>query len=327
MAADSGLPPVSALGSYKGVMLCNRPPESGTVGGSMRAGAGQPPFKSASGAMEPWGLPPPKKSADDERDRSDMYTKMRGPSEALRRHVKWIKELQQQVKEDHRQTEQEGATHEERRRRMATVFKKQRDAIQRIKQESQNRDLEPADVEAILRPEAKAKSKGGQKPLWALTEAERQNVEDDDAALLIQFAQDLDFDKYMDDYEFVKCLKVVRDRAKHLQREQDAFKDAIVREFNEDVQDEELEPDSASHCGSAARLARRRAGGGCGENRPDWDGSSTCDDLRPADKLAKNIASQALEENAQLRALHSKGSIQKMVEKVQSAAASDCGAN
>mmetsp|Transcript_86706 Transcript_86706/g.280185 ORF Transcript_86706/g.280185 Transcript_86706/m.280185 type:complete len:338 (+) Transcript_86706:133-1146(+) len=335
--ADGGLPAVGALGSYKGVMLCNRPPDAGGAagGGSMMAGAGQAPFKSTISATvgEKLGLPPPRREEGD--GKSEMVIKMRGPSAALRRHCQWIKELQEQVKDDHRQTEEDSVAHDERRQKMATVFKKQRDAIQRIKKDSSHTGLEPADVEAILRPGGKPKATTrGQKPLWALTELQKEGVEDEDAALLIQFAQDLDFDKYIDDMEFRQCLQVVQHRARKLQREQDAFKDALVAQFNTPPEDDDEHLDSVSELGSKSSARARRFGGGVGGagggegSRPDWDTSTSCgDEMASADRQAHHdLAAQAMENNPQLRALHSKGSLQKLVEKAQSSGPpSSCG--
>merc|ERR1719198_548522 len=76
------------------------------------------------------------------------------------------------------------------------------------------------------------KSRSGKKPLWAMTEEEKEGAEDDEAAALIDFAENLDFEKYLGDAEFRQCLQVVQDRAKRIQREQDKFKDDLIRDFN-----------------------------------------------------------------------------------------------
>merc|ERR1719343_743383 len=112
--------------------------------------------------------------------------KTRGPSAALRRHCQWIKELQQQVQEDARATEDAAAAHEQRKANMQAVFKQQRDAIRKIKAERGHTDnIHPRELEAIIRPPAKkqpAPAAAAQKPLWAMTEDERDGCEDEEAA-------------------------------------------------------------------------------------------------------------------------------------------------
>ena len=87
----SAPPPASGLGNFKGVMLCNRPPDNGPMGGE---GDSQPPFKPTISATvnEQLGLPPPAGRKFERRD-----VKTRGPSAALRQHVQWLRELQGQV--------------------------------------------------------------------------------------------------------------------------------------------------------------------------------------------------------------------------------------
>merc|ERR1719220_1697381 len=113
-----------------------------------------------------------------------------------------------------------------------------------------------------------------------MTEEEREGFEDDQAADLIEFAENLDFDGYINDLEFRQCLRAVQDRAKKLQREQNAFKDSIVNEFNMADDDEEDDEDMRSI--SAGRTAHRGLPqtGGVGD-RPDWDSSTAAGDDLP----------------------------------------------
>mmetsp|Transcript_2599 Transcript_2599/g.5601 ORF Transcript_2599/g.5601 Transcript_2599/m.5601 type:complete len:338 (+) Transcript_2599:687-1700(+) len=329
MAESSPFQPVGGLGSYKGVMLCNRPPEEGAGGGGLLPGGGQAPFKSmvSATASDRLGLPPARRPEDPSEDPSAApKSKFLGPCAALRRHCQWIKELQQQVQDDQRQVEMDAAAQLERKQRLAVTYKKQRDAIQRVKKEKTAAFLEPAEVAAILNPKAAKRGLPGQKPMWAMTEEEKDGAEDEDAALLIQFAQDLDFDKYINDIEFKQQLKVVRDRAKHLQKQQDDFKDALVREFNtaedpDDLDAAELDADAVSTCDSASAARRPPMSGirrAAEDERPAWDGSTVCSE-KPVDPELQGLAEQALERNPQLRAVHSKGSVQRMVEKARSA--------
>jgi len=333
----SAAPAVGGLGSYKGVMLCSRPPEAGAGGQVCGAGGGagggglvggvqQPPFRStiAAAVGEQLGLPPPKRSEP------KMEVKTRGPSAALRRHCQWIRELQEQVKDDQRQVEESLQAQDERKERMQQAFKQQRDAIRRIKNETERGSIEPADVEAILRRAGKktSASVGSRKPLWAMTEDEKDGFEDEEAAQLIRFVEDLDFDRYIDDLEFREQLQIVRDRAKKMQREQDAFKDSLVREFNTNADDDAVTEGEGAVPISAMRVGDKPSWhrtGPADVSRPDWDASTACssDDRSAAvhsrDTHVHGAAERLLEANPQLRAIHSKGSVQRLIEKAQEA--------
>ena len=52
------------------------------------------------------------------------------------------------------------------------------------------------------------------------------------------------------------------------------------------------------------------------EDRPEWNNSVTSSKQRNAeDRIANKIASEVLRDNANLRGIHSKNSIQKILEK------------
>ena len=52
------------------------------------------------------------------------------------------------------------------------------------------------------------------------------------------------------------------------------------------------------------------------EDRPEWNNSVTSSKRRNAeDRIANKIASEVLRDNANLRGIHSKNSIQKILEK------------
>lgn len=293
---------VPGLGNYKGVMLCNRPSSLDFPGSKDQA---VKPFRSMIPDTIGDALGLHRKRAE----AMEHEVKVRGPSAALRRHCQWIKELQSQVKEDHASAEQEDVAAEERKARMAVVFKKQRDAIAMIKR---GHNARPDELESVLKPKAfKNPSSQASKPLWAMTEAEREEKEDFDAEDLINFAENLDYDEYVHDLEFRECLAAITDRAKKLQREQDAFKDSLLREFNEDDEAADSVAPLGGHGVKAAQKGRR------GEDREDWDGSTVCSEDRASeDSAARALADQAWKEG-QLKGVHSKHSVKKLVEQAQ----------
>mmetsp|Transcript_92957 Transcript_92957/g.165305 ORF Transcript_92957/g.165305 Transcript_92957/m.165305 type:complete len:316 (-) Transcript_92957:196-1143(-) len=282
-------PTVGGLGNYKGVMLCNRPTSFDAPSQERSA---MPPFRSM--IPETIGDAP---GLTRKREQVQSEVKSRGPSAALRQHCRWIKELQNQVKEDQRQAEEDDAAALQRNQRMQKVFKQQRDAIRLIKSGA----AAPGDLESILKPKAK---KDKQKPLWAMTEVEREEKEDIDAEELLAFADNLDFDEYIHDLEFRQALGAISDRAKKLQREQDAFKDSLLQEFNEE--DEE----DGDTVGPLEARAPRKAR----EDRPDWDASTVAsEDRSDADSTTQGLVDRAWQEG-QLKGVHSKSSAKKLVE-------------
>mmetsp|Transcript_32325 Transcript_32325/g.75007 ORF Transcript_32325/g.75007 Transcript_32325/m.75007 type:complete len:349 (-) Transcript_32325:149-1195(-) len=322
-------PPVGSLGCYKGVMLCNRAPDEPSKRGAGEVNH-QLPFKSTISAThrDQVGLPP---GRDAKRIEPGADVKTRGPSAALRRHCQWIKELQEQVRDDQKQAESSEKTHQERQQRMKEAFKRQRNAIQELKKQDRGSyGVQPHEIEAILRPkgEGKAQQQRSMKPLWAMTEAEREGVEEDEAEELIRFAEGVDFDQYINDLEFRQSLEAVRDRAKRIQQEQDAFKDSILQEFNsenplpgEGGGGSSGDDEHSSSVGANSRRRRHATSRGrprddWPDGRPEWDASTACgDDARALDREGQAAAEWLLGAHPQLRGVHSKGSVQRLIER------------
>lgn len=351
---DPAPPPVGGLGNFKGVMLCNRP--SDDSGGQGHGGDGPAPFRSMAptGVGEQLGLTPCRNF--------EPTVKKRGPSAALRRHVKWLKELQVQMKEERDQVEAEDLDADEREKRLKAAFHKHRDGVREMMRQRDEDDAaeEKAEMERryqerLRKKEEKEATKAAKlakergedvkdktskstKPLWAMTEAEKEVHEEMEADDLINFAEGLDYDKFINDIDFRQALGVVKDRAGKLQKEQDAFKDALLRDFNSMADDEER---STSAGGSPRRLedgldgqsllgsecrgsdyggASRRSAGRDRYGEGDWDGSTNCgDDRPPIDREAKALAERIIESNSNIRAVHSKDSVAKIVAKQRQA--------
>jgi len=327
-------PPVGGLGNYKGVMLCTRP----TAEVRLPVGEdGKPPFRPPPDMMasEPLGLAPP----IGRRLRARDEVKTRGPSAALRRHVQWLKDLQVQVKDDQQKFEDEELKDVAKKQRMQQIFKQQRHAVRALKSkhvEEGGPDCLPSrkDLEALLhnRKTGKAKddgeegkSRGGQKPLWAMTAPEKDAFEEEEAMDLINFADGLDYEKYMGDFEFRQCLEVLRDRAKRLQKEQDNFKDALLRDCLDAESGGADSVDGEVQAQAPTSLRARVTEAGLDEallkDRPDWDASTVCSDQLSAGgaKDLRTAAGQLLEAAPHLRGVHSKESMQRLIEKAMAA--------
>jgi len=339
--AFAAAPPPVGLGNFKGVMLCNRPADDPVSKAALTSDEGAP-FRSmvAANAGEPIGLAPCRTY--------EPTVKKRGSSAALRRHVRWLKELQGQMKEERDQGEQEDALDAEQKQKMKAVYDGHREAV-RIMMDNRAKEWvdparDPEKHKMLMEERAKKKTeKQKSKPLWAMTEREKESFEEEEADGLINFAEDLDYEKYLGDLEFRSALDALKDRAGKLAKVSDSFKDDLVRDFNVMVGDD-FEERSTSAGGSAvdfeeglegaSLLGDLRSEGGRirrsagaerynADGRPEWDGSTQCDDeeMRP-DRVVKDTVAFVLENAPQMRAIHSKESMQRVIERQRQSAAS-----
>lgn len=343
--AFAAAPPPVGLGNFKGVMLCNRPADDG--GSKANISSDEPaPFRSmiAAGHGEQIGLTPCRTY--------EPTVKKRGSSAALRRHVRWLKELQGQMKDERNQVEQEDQQDEGRKQQMKAVFDEHRSAVRDMMETRAKDWVDPArDPEKHKKlseeRERKKSEKNKSKPLWAMTQQEKESFEEEEADSLINFAEGLDYDKYMGDHEFKGALDALKDRAGKLASVSDSFKDDLVRDFNAMVGDD-LEERSTSAGGSAFDLDEGiegaslfgdlRSEGGRrrrsaeerynGDGRPEWDTSTQCDEeSKRIDRDVKDAAAMVLESAPQIRAIHSKESMQRIIERAREKAVEKPPAN
>ena len=89
------------------------------------------------------------------------------------------------------------------------------------------------------RPASKASSKKSKKskPAWATTEKQQNDAKEDEIDNLIDFAYDLDYEKYMEDYEVRQALAIIKDRVKEIKQDDD-WKQNIADEWNQAAEEE-----------------------------------------------------------------------------------------
>lgn len=349
-------PPPGGLGNFKGVMLCNRPsevPMGGRGGGGDLEGAGDRPFKSTVSATynEQIGLNPPAKKATAGSDGPPVLP----VSEAMQRHSQWLKDLGQKVRSEKAAVAQSAETDEEKKKKFAEFCQRQRDCVKEVlmaqkaasgknlAEEGQRSFEEVQELRAELTEAVKAKgnNQGGTKksknakpkPLWAMTEEEKNQFEEEEAGDLIDFAENLDFDQFIHDLDFREAVCAIKDRAGKLQKEQDHFKARLVEEFNQLASgDEEGDQDgsigdlddgiegtsvldtSEGSPGHGRRRKRAPRSKLTEDGRPEWDVSTTADEDRQVDEKVRDVAERALEDRS-MKQIHSKESVQKIIEK------------
>ena len=78
------------------------------------------------------------------------------------------------------------------------------------------------------------------KPLWALTQDEAENMEEREVDELLEFAYELDYEKYMEDLEVRQALAVLKSRVKDLKQDEN-WKDEFAENWNQDGEKAEKE--------------------------------------------------------------------------------------
>jgi hypothetical protein len=265
----------------------------------------------------------------------EATVKNRGPSAALRRHVKWLRDLQKDMRDEREQYEAEEKEEEARKQKMKVDFEKHRTAVKEMMVERDNAlEQEHKAIEKMKQETRKAMQKGHAKPLWAMTEEEKDDFEEEAAEDLIGFAENLDYEKFLGDLEFRHGLEALRDRTGKLKKEQEAFKEALVKDFNAANEEEQsteapgsprnldgIDGTSLVDSEISATSSRRRARAAArlnSDGRPEWDSSTVAGDEKAAlDDKVKDDATRVLESNSQIRAVHSQASVQKMLEKAK----------
>ena len=86
----------------------------------------------------------------------------------------------------------------------------------------------------------KAQKKGKSRPEWAITNKMREEEKEKEIDNLIEFAYDLDYEKYLEDYEVRQALALIKDRVKEI-KEDDDWKKNIADEWNHANQQEAAE--------------------------------------------------------------------------------------
>lgn len=183
----------------------------------------------------------------------------------------------------------------------------------------------------------KAKKGKGAKPAWAVTAAQAEEDKEAEIDDLLEFAYELDYEKYMEDYEVRQALGIIKDRVKELTQEDD-WKQKMADEWNKakeadakaraariavgdgqndqetksqvTYQSHKSNASKASYMSRVSEAKRKEAA-----DKPDWDASTTGEKRTVEDRMASKIAQEVLRDNPKIRGVHSGASIKKLLEK------------
>lgn len=140
---------------------------------------------------------------------------------------------------------------------------------------------------------SKASTKGKKKPAWATTEKQQEEIKEAEIDELLEFAYELDYEKYMEDFEVRQALAVIKERVGKIKEEPD-WKEKMAEEWNNAPATKDV--DRESHAGSCSKshsfsffaesgatqatnaskksYAQRMAEAKEGETKPDFDAGS-----------------------------------------------------
>ena len=78
---------------------------------------------------------------------------------------------------------------------------------------------------------SKVAKKKGKKPVWAKTEDQLENEKEEEIDSLIEFAYELDYEKYIDDFEVRQAVSIIRERVDEMKKDTE-WKQKIADEWN-----------------------------------------------------------------------------------------------
>ena len=319
---------ISSLENYKGILLCDRPTDA-----RMSMGAQQAPF-----------LPPGRlddrslgmQPSIEKRMTHDLAKNMRAertknvPPTALNRHKQFLRKLNEQVRTTQVAAVEKLANKDDQRKKFQHAQENYRNmlreaAIAQSQDPTRCEQPEAPAVEAPAKPPtppavaktsapAKERKKAEkEKPTWAMTAEEADEHEMSEAAKLVAFAQGLDFDAFINDFEVREALSIMQERVRELQEggaERPALHLPKVRTDNDDavsVTASEKERRVQSHDFGNRDLGHDK----------EWDGSTkqvneVVRTLLSADSLV--LADRILGKSDHLRQIYSKQALARMLQ-------------
>lgn len=101
------------------------------------------------------------------------------------------------------------------------------------------------------KPQSRQQSRKGtaKKPAWAVTEKMQEVEKEEEIDQLLEFAYELDYEKYMEDFEVRQALAVIKERVNEIKQEPD-WKQKMADEWNAANQEEQQQArdkDNKSH--------------------------------------------------------------------------------
>lgn len=185
-----------------------------------------------------------------------------GYNDVLNRHKAYLKKIEDDRKANLKILEQTIDFEENRFKEFREKAQKQRKTIYNMKlnkedlfaehekamlaaTEAQIQDEKEQYPEEAMSQKSKATSKKSRaskksRPAWATTEQQQEEDKEAEIDQLLEFAYELDYDKYMNDFEIRQVFSIIQDRVNEIKQDQD-WKKNIAEEWNKagGIQDEQ----------------------------------------------------------------------------------------
>jgi len=327
------------INNYKGVMLCTRPNEN--IGVSK-----EKPFISRVDPKDQLGVNPVKKV------QTHVVTKK--PNPVLLRHRLWLNDFKERMREkriNEETKEQHDKERFERIREQATLQRvisheenseatNNKSPGKGPSQANQQEQVSPHSVPVKKQTEEKSKSvakKNKEKPKWAYTEKQLDDEEEQDVDDLLEFTNNLDYEKYIDDLEVKNMVTALKKRIDELHnKDEDDWKNKIVDAWNNDDKKSvkpskvDISYDARSDARSCASESKSVASEKThktisdlkakleSKEKKDWDNMSTTtkkNAVTVEERIAKHVADEILRNNTEFRHFHSNNSVRKILER------------
>lgn len=274
----------SQIANYKGVMLCNRPQHGPAPRPKVQAFVSRVDVKQPIGTNPPVQYrPPPQRNP---------------PKEILLRHRQWLQQVQAKKEETAQQVLQEALQQEDRAKHLADITAKQRKFL--MKHPSPEQVKKAFNTEPVKRL-----IETFDKPKWALTQEEAEQKEEKEVDELLEYVNELDLDKYMQDLEVQATLEVLQTRIATLIEDQKTK----VGEVSGAEQAKEPAKEVAREAEVRERALERPA-----MVNEAWNTSIKAGDVsKDTTRIARALAEKILKANPSLRSVHSNQSIRQLM--------------
>ena len=73
--------------------------------------------------------------------------------------------------------------------------------------------------QASSKPKTTASKKSAKKPAWATTDKQREDAKEAEVDELLNFAYELDYEQYMEDFEVRQALAVIKERVDEITKD------------------------------------------------------------------------------------------------------------
>lgn len=195
----------------------------------------------------------------------------------------------------------------------------------------------PEDFQKPSEPRHLSKKHERRKPAWALTEKQAEELEEQEVDNLLEFAYQLDYERYIEDFEVRQALAVIKERVQELKKDEN-WKEKFVAKWNQEqveaaeeskVQENEEEKAEAKEEKAEVKSVKSKSVRSQAKSvksvadtikeiekkeRAEWDRSvKPVEGISVEEKAARQIAEQVLESAPYLKGVHSKASMQQIL--------------